>query len=425
MHNFHSAWFAFFTAFFVWFAIAPIIPEIKNTLNLTKDDIWNSSIAGVGGTIVVRIALGPICDRYGPKIPMVTILWIAAICTSCVGFVESANGLIVLRTFIGFAGGSFVMCTLWSTLTFTKEIAGSSNGIAAGWGNLGAGVTNIVMGTILFPLFRMIFDGNAEKSWRFICVIPAVVTFCSGLWILKYSDDTPKGNYGELKTYAGKEVESYNALLGSASMNMNTWLLAIQYATCFGVEIAMNNAISLYFTEEFGQSTESAAALAAIFGWLNLFARGLGGILSDWAHAKLGMRGRIIVNTALLFAEGVMVLVFAQAKTIGPAVFALIVFSIFVKAAEGSCFGIVPYVDYPRMASITGIVGAAGNVGAVFFLLAFRLLDYASAFRIMGFSVLGSCFLSFFISIPGQSKLIGFAKTRAIPPFEQESEQRA
>ena len=119
-----------------------------------------------------------------------------------------------------------------------------------------------------------------------------------------------------------------------------------------------------------------------------------------------------------------MVLVFAQAKTIGPAVFALIVFSIFVQAAEGSCFGIVPYVDYPRMASVTGIVGAGGNFGAVCYGLAFRQLGYASAYRIMGFSILGSCFLSFFISIPGQSKLIGFAKSTPLLPFEQESEQR-
>jgi MFS transporter, NNP family, nitrate/nitrite transporter len=426
MRDFHSAWFAFFIAFFVWFAVSPLMPEIKKSLNLTKQEIWNSTIAGVGGTIAVRILLGPICDRYGPKIPMAIILWVASIPTACVGFVESANGLTILRTFIGFAGGSFVMCMFWSTITFTKEIVGSANGIAGGWGNLGAGVTQIVMGTILFPLFKMIFEGNAEKSWRFICVIPAFTAFCTGLWILIYSDDTPKGNYGELKKYNGKKVEPPNVLLGSASTNFNTWVLFIQYATCFGVEIAMNNVVSLYFTEEFAQSTESAAALAAIFGWLNLFARGLGGILSDWGHAKMGMRGRIIVNTALLFAEGIMVLVFAQSKTIGTAIFTLIVFSIFVQAAEGSCFGIVPYIDYPRTGSVTGIVGAGGNVGAVCFGLAFRQLDYASAYRIMGFSILGSCFLSFFISIPGQSKLFGFSNTKApLLPFEQISEQRS
>ena len=255
MHNFHSAWFAFFTAFFVWFAIAPIIPEIKNTLNLTKDDIWNSSIAGVGGTIVVRIALGPICDRYGPKIPMVTILWIAAICTSCVGFVESANGLIVLRTFIGFAGASFVMCMFWSTLTFTKEVVGSSNGIAGGWGNLGASVTQLVMGSFLFPLFTTLMDDDAERAWRTVCIVPAVVGFITGVTIFFISDDAPKGNYTEMKRHGIMGEVSGIKSFWAATYDMNTWIMFIQYAACFGVELTMNNAAALYFRVSGHQAT--------------------------------------------------------------------------------------------------------------------------------------------------------------------------
>ena len=342
---------------------------------------------------------------------MAIILWAAAIPTACLGFVETSHGLTILRTFIGFAGGSFVMCMFWSSITFTKEVSGSSNGIAGGWGNLGAGVTQIVIGTILFPTFKVIFDGDAEKAWRTVCVVPAFVAFCTGIWILRYSDDTPKGDYSELKKHGVKKVESYSTLLSAASIDWNTWILFVQYATCFGVEIALNNVISLYFTEQFGQSTESAAALAGIFGWLNLFARGLGGILSDMANTRMGMRGRIIVNTALLFAEGVMVIVFSQCKTLGLAMLTLIVFSLFVQAAEGSCFGIVPYIDYPRTGAITGIIGAGGNVGAVCFSFAFRQLEYDTAFIIMGVTIIASCFLSFFINIEGQSRLLNTAKT--------------
>jgi MFS transporter, NNP family, nitrate/nitrite transporter len=85
------------------------------------------------------------------------------------------------------------------------------------------------------------------------------------------------------------------------------------------------------------------------------------------------------------------------------------VFSLFVNAAEGSSFGIVPYIDYNRMGSITGIVGAGGNVGAVGFGMAFRQLDYASAYDIMGYTILASCILSFFINIKGESRLVGNA----------------
>ena len=49
----------------------------------------------------------------------------------------------------------------------------------------------------------------------------------------------------------------------------------------------MNNAAALYFRESLGQTVESAAAIASIFGFMNLFARGLGGYLSDRMNAKV------------------------------------------------------------------------------------------------------------------------------------------
>jgi hypothetical protein len=48
-----------------------------------------------------------------------------------------------------------------------------------GWGNLGGGVTQLVMGSALFPLFKAIYDGNAEKAWRTVSVVPAVVAFAT------------------------------------------------------------------------------------------------------------------------------------------------------------------------------------------------------------------------------------------------------
>jgi len=50
------------------------------------------------------------------------------------------------------------------------------------------------------------------------------------------------------------------------ALNLNSWILFIQYGRCFGVKLTMNNAAALYFVEEVGQSTESASAIASIFG---------------------------------------------------------------------------------------------------------------------------------------------------------------
>jgi NNP family nitrate/nitrite transporter-like MFS transporter len=292
---------------------------------------------------------------------------------------------------------------------FTKEVVGTANALVGGWGNLGGGVTQLVMGSILFPLFKMIFsdsDKKEELAWRSVSVVPAVVAFTLGVLIYNYSDDAPKGNYSELKKHGAMGEVSAAASFRSGATNINTWFLFVQYACCFGVELTMNNAAALYFKDEFNQTTEKAAAYASIFGWMNLFARGLGGFISDGANAKMGMRGRLWTQSILLLFEGVLVLVFANTNSLGTAIIVMIFFSLFVQAAEGSSYGIVPYVDPPSTGSIAGIVGAGGNTGAVCFGLGFRQLDYFDAFMIMGCCIIASSVLSVFIFIKGHSGLI-------------------
>jgi NNP family nitrate/nitrite transporter-like MFS transporter len=259
--------------------------------------------------------------------------------------------------------------------------------------------------------------------------VPAVVAFSTGIVMYFISDDCPKGNYKELKKNGMMPEVSAAASFRSGALNFNTWLLFLQYACCFGVELTMNNAAALYFREEFGQSTEAAAAIASIFGWMNLFARGLGGYTSDKLNAKCGMRGRIFAQTILLVIEGALVLVFAQSGSLAGAIVIMVFFSVFVQAAEGSTYGIVPYVDPPSTGSIAGIVGAGGNTGAVGFGLGFRQLSYKSAFNLMGIVILASGILSIFIVIKGHRGLIfgtdapeNKAQALAVPePDEEET----
>jgi MFS transporter, NNP family, nitrate/nitrite transporter len=83
------------------------------------------------------------------------------------------------------------------------------------------------------------------------------------------SDDCPKGNYSELKQHGAMAEVSAPKSFIQGSWNYNTWLLFIQYAACFGVELTMNNAAALYFREEFDLTTESAAAIGECF-WSTL-----------------------------------------------------------------------------------------------------------------------------------------------------------
>lgn len=265
------------------------MPEIQKSLGLSKTDIWNSNIANVGSTVMVRFILGPLCDKVGPRVLFTGVLCFAAIPTACTGLINGPMDLIILRAFIGVAGGSFVMCQYWTSMMFAKEIVGSANALVGGWGNLGAGVTNLILGTALFPLFKEIFsstDNPAENAWRTVCIIPAIVAFITGIIIYRISDDSPKGNYKELKEHGTmQEVNALKSFFRGFS-NFNTWLFFIQYACCFGVELTMNSAAALYFHDKFRLTTEDAATIASLFGWMNLFARGLGGWCSDVLNMK-------------------------------------------------------------------------------------------------------------------------------------------
>lgn len=413
MRAFHCAWWGYHIAFNLWFAAAPLLSEIRDSLGIDNAQIWTSSIAGVGGTVMMRFLLGPLCDKYGARVLYMMVLCAAAIPTACTGLVQTATGLTLTRFFIGFAGGTFVMCQYWCSRMFTKDVVGTANATAAGWGNLGAGTAQLIMGSALFPLFKWFYaqsttspEDIAEKAWRTVSIVPAAIAFVSGIVMYKISDDAPRGNYTDLKKSGEmKDVNIAKSFMGGLK-NINTWLLFVQYACCFGVELTMNNAAALYFKDEFGLTTESAAAIASIFGWMNIFARGLGGLASDKANARMGMRGRLWVQTIVLLLEGSLILVFSQTKTLGAAIAVMIFFSLFVQMAEGSSYGIVPYIDPPITGSISGIVGAGGNTGAVLFSLGFRQLSYKAAFKLMGSVIIGSSILSIFVFIGGHEGLL-------------------
>ena len=80
---------------------------------------------------------------------------------------------------------------------------------------------------------------SAEQAWRTVCIVPACVGLATGITILKISDDSPKGNYAEMKKNGTMAEVSAGASFRTGAMNINTWLLFIQYACCFGVELTM------------------------------------------------------------------------------------------------------------------------------------------------------------------------------------------
>jgi NNP family nitrate/nitrite transporter-like MFS transporter len=72
----------------------------------------------------------------------------------------------------------------------------------------------------------------------------------------------------------------------------------------------------------------------------------------------------------------------------------------------GTLFGILPYVDGPNTGTIAGIVGAGGNVGAVFFLNIFRSRGDTVAFHVMATYCILAALLTPVIVIKGYQGII-------------------
>ena len=92
-------------------------------------------------SLLVRFFAGPLCDRFGPRLTFVGILLAGAIPTALAGLVKNATGLLVLRFFVGVLGATFVPCQVWSTAFFDRNVVGTANGLMAGFGNAGGGIT--------------------------------------------------------------------------------------------------------------------------------------------------------------------------------------------------------------------------------------------------------------------------------------------
>ena len=55
------------------------------------------------------------------------------------------------------------MCQYWTSRMFAAEVVGTANGLVGGWGNLGGGITELVVGSALFPLFKLFTEATRPR----------------------------------------------------------------------------------------------------------------------------------------------------------------------------------------------------------------------------------------------------------------------
>ena len=386
MRAFHMSWFSFFLCFFGWFAFPALAKVVIDDLGISKAQFVTTSQWAVGSTIFVRILIGWLCDRIGPRLTYTWLLSLGAIPVALGACVQNYEQLLFVRIFIGAIGASFVITQYHTTAMFAPNIVGTANATTAGWGNLGGGVTQKGMPFIMLGLA---FFGDA--AWRYAMIIPAMLMIFTAFAYSRLTQDCPEGAF---QNTPPEQPKNGKQIFFEVCKDYRVWLLFLIYGACFGIELIVNSKLMLYFTSDFNMDIQTAGLIAAIFGMMNIFARTLGGFFGDLFGSTKGLKGRTQWLFFVLFIEGMALMVFSRMTHIWSLIPALILFSLFVQMAEGATFSVVPFINKKSLGPVAGIVGAGGNAGAVFGMFLFKIesVPWADAFMILGWIV---CLFSF------------------------------
>ncbi|CAK0790337.1 unnamed protein product [Prorocentrum cordatum] len=383
MRGFWFATISFFWAFVGCFAFAPLMAVVREDIGLCDgfDEkgkckcgagtecnklIGFSGLTAVASTIFVRVLLGGFLEKFGPRKVQVALLSLGALFVASSAAITDATGLIVVRFCIGAVGATFVTNQFWSSILFNRKIVGMTNATAGGWGNLGGGVTQSLM-PLIYGMFLNGFGMSKPASWRVSMFVPAAIFSIVAVLMWFFSQDTPCGKFDV--TQLGKSkvspVDYVQCLKDPRVLTM-----IMQYGACFGTELVMNNRLALHFkdydwSDGVVLSVAAAGLAASAFGLVNLFARSLGGIFSDVMFARMGVPGRIWAQFLALALEGLWLLLFSHMTAFSAALPCLLLFSLGVQLAEGTSYGIVPFMIPQHLGPVSAMVGAGGNLGAV------------------------------------------------------------
>ena len=408
MRAFHMSWFAFFLCFFAWFGIAPMMKIVRDEMGLTKSQVGWCIIGSVAITVIARLLIGWLCDRIGPRKTYTWLLLIGSLPVMGIGLAHDFTTFLIFRVLIGVIGAAFVITQYHTSIMFAPNCVGTANATTAGWGNLGGGVTQLTM-PALFLLFVGVFGFSESVSWRVSMFVAGVACALMGVAYYFFTQDTPAGNFDELR--AAGQLPDRKAASGTfleACRDRRVWVLFAIYGSCFGIELTINNVAALYFVDYFNEfqsmstleAIRTAGLIAGLFGLMNVFARTLGGLFGDRFGEKWGLSGRVKWLFCVLFCEGLALMVFSRMNVLVLAIPALIAFSLCVQMAEGATFSIVPFINNRALGSVSGIVGAGGNAGAVAagFLFKSEAISWPTAFFVLGALVTCCSFLSFAVT---------------------------
>lgn len=315
-----------------------------------------------------------------------------------VGLSHDYTSFLIFRLAIGAIGASFVITQYHTSVMFAPNVVGTANAAAAGWGNLGGGVTQVVM-PLLFTGFLSLGVG-AWWGWRLAMLVSGAALLLTGIAYYFLTQDTPRWRFPE------------TARTGTARFALRRRGRRIPRGLSRPARVGAGGLVWFFLRDGTDHRQRSGAVLcrfvssiaqnrgvASSFGLMNLFARALGGIVSDRCNRRWGLRGRALLLAGTVAAEGAGLMLFSQMRWLPLAIATMMLAGLFVKMSNGANYSVVPFVNKRALGAVAGIVGAGGNFAAMLagFLFKSSSISYAQAFMILGVLVALSSALAFLV----------------------------
>lgn len=275
-----GCWLGWFLNFADRSLLAPLIPLIKEEMNLGYLGVGFLTTAFFIGYTITPVPGGYLADKFGAKKVIVPSMVGFGFVTLFTGFVNSAPMLALARGVTGLFEGSFYSTAVgYVSSVFSKKNRGKAMAIySTGW-TLGS------MVGIFFATFM-----GAHYGWRSPWIFMLFPTLLAAWWFWRYvpqikREDTPA--FKEAETAGGKKQGVFKDVLKVR----NAWIIfALQFIANFGYW-SINTFTPLYFSEVKGFSFVASGSLLAVMLIAGTFGSMASGVISD----KLGRRAGISV----------------------------------------------------------------------------------------------------------------------------------
>jgi MFS transporter, NNP family, nitrate/nitrite transporter len=462
----HLTWFAFFMTSVCWFNFAPFASIIGQDLHLEEAQIKTILTCNLAITIPARIIIGALLDRYGPRITYSILLIFAIVPSIATAVAQDFNQMVIARLLMGIVGAGFVLGIRMVSEWFPPQDSGMAQGIYGGWGNFGAFGAEFALP--LIATGTAFLAGGVSNWRLTMILTGIISAIYGVIYFNNVTDTPPGKKYNRPRKYGAMEVTSAGDFYGLLVMNFGlifalgllawqlaqpklhfldggqmyfiwfllgclyayqsyqAWLvnrevvlgkkqfpiakryqfnqvalLQLTYITNFGSQLATVSMLPLFFERTFELPHAIAAIVAATSPFLNLFSRPTGGLMSD----QLGSRKWTM--TLLSLGSGIGYVVACRIDktwTLPLVVIITMLAALFVQAACGATYAIVPLVKKEITGQIAGNVGAYGNFGGVVYLTIFSFTNAPTLFAAMGIGGLVCAFLcAFFLKEPQNS----------------------